>query len=167
MGGFAISRAAASSPELFSALVYLSAFVPAPGEWLIRLARRDPDSLLRRATALRPTHLHLRPAFAKDAFYAHCSDADVGWATSRLRPDPLLPLVQRFPAHPELKIPRAFIECAFDKAISLPRQRAMYQRFPFDRVISMDTDHSPFLSAPEPLAEHLASLSELELDEDF
>ncbi len=161
MGGFAVSRAAASSPELFSALVYLSAFVPAPGEWLIQLALRDRDSLLRRGTAFRPTHLHLRPAFAKDAFYADCSDADVAWATSRLRPDPLLPLLQRYPEHPKLEIPRAFIECAFDKAISLSRQRAMYRRFPFDRVISMDTGHSPFLSAPDQLAEHLASLSEL------
>jgi hypothetical protein len=37
----------------------------------------------------------------------------------------------------------------------------MYRRFPFDRVVSMDTDHSPFLSAPDQLAEHLSSLSEL------
>jgi pimeloyl-ACP methyl ester carboxylesterase len=161
MGGFALSRAAASSPELFSALVYLSAFVPAPGEHLIRLARRDRESLLSRCTAVRPPHLHLRPAWAKEAFYADCSDDDVAWATSRLRPDPLLPLVQRFPAHRDLTMPRVYIECAFDKAISLPRQRAMYRRFPFDRVISMDTDHSPFLSAPELLAEHLASVSEL------
>ncbi len=161
MGGFAVSRAAAYFSELFSGLVYLSAFVPAPGEWLVRLARRDPDSLLRQGTAIRPTHLHLRPACAKEVFYAGCSDADIAWAASQLRPDPLLPLVQRYPAHPELGIPRAYIECAFDKAISLPRQRAMYQRFPFDRVISMDTDHSPFLSAPDLLAEHLASLSEL------
>jgi pimeloyl-ACP methyl ester carboxylesterase len=161
MGGFAISRAAASSPELFSALVYLTAFVPARGEWLIRLALRDRDSLLRRGTAPGLTHLHLRQAFAKDTFYGDCSDADVAWATSRLRPDPLLPLVQRFPAHSKLEIPRAFIECASDKAISLSRQRAMYRRFPFDRVISMDTDHSPFLSAPGQLADHLASLSEL------
>jgi pimeloyl-ACP methyl ester carboxylesterase len=161
MGGFALSRAAASSPELFAALVYLTAFVPSPGEWLIQLARKDPESLLPRCTAVRPPHLRLRPAWAEETFYANCSDADVAWATSRLRPDPLLPLLQRFPAHGELEMPRAYIECAFDKAISLPRQRAMYQRFPFDRVISMDTNHSPFLSAPELLADHLASLSEL------
>jgi pimeloyl-ACP methyl ester carboxylesterase len=161
MGGFAISRAAASSPELFSALVYLAAFVPVPGEWLIRLALRDPDSLLRRGTTFRPPHLCLRPGYAKDLFYADCSDADVEWATSRVRPDPLVPLLQRYPAHPELGIPRAYIECAFDKAISLSRQRAMYRRFSFDRVISLETGHSPFLSAPDLLAEHLASLSEL------
>jgi pimeloyl-ACP methyl ester carboxylesterase len=161
MGGFAISRAAVSEPELFSTLVYLAAFVPAPGEGLIQLALRDRDSLLRRSTAFRPTHLNLRPAFAKQAFYADCSDADVAWARSRLRPDPLFPLLQRYPAHPKLEIPRAFIECAFDRAISLSRQRAMYRRFPFDRVISMDTGHSPFLSAPGQLADHLASLSEL------
>jgi pimeloyl-ACP methyl ester carboxylesterase len=161
MGGFAVSRAAASSPELFSALVYLSAFVPAPGESLLHLARRDRDSLVRRSSTLRPTHLQIRPACARGVFYADCSEADVAWATSRLRPEPLIPLVQRYPACPKLEIPRAFIECAFDKAISLPRQRAMYRRFPFDRVFSLDTGHSPFLSAPDRLAGHLASLSEL------
>jgi pimeloyl-ACP methyl ester carboxylesterase len=161
MGGFAVSRAAASSPELFSALVYLSAFVPVPGDSLVQLALRDRDSLLRRSSALRPTHLHVRPACAKDVFYGDCSAADVAWATSRLRPDPLLPLVQRYPARSELRIPRAFIECTLDKAISLSRQRAMHRRFPFERVISMETAHSPFLSAPDLLARHLASLSEL------
>jgi pimeloyl-ACP methyl ester carboxylesterase len=161
MGGFAISRAAASSPELFSTLVYLTAFVPVRGEWLIHLARQDPDSLLGQGTTFRPTHLHLRPERAKEMFYADCSDADVAWAMSRLRPDPLLPLFQRYPGHPESEVPRAYIECASDKAISLPRQRAMYRRLPFDRVVTMDTDHSPFLSAPDLLAGHLASLSEL------
>jgi pimeloyl-ACP methyl ester carboxylesterase len=161
MGGFAISRAAESSPELFSALVYLTAFVPARGEWLINLARQDSDSLLGQSTTFRPTHLHLRPGWAKEVFYADCSDADVAWAMSRLRPDPLLPLYQRYPGHPDLEVPRTYIECASDKAISLARQRAMYRRFPFDRVITMDTDHSPFLSAPDLLAGHLASLSGL------
>ena len=161
MGGFAISRAAVSSPELFSSLVYLSAFVPTPGEWMAGLALRDPDSLLLRGTFPGPTHLYPRRARAKDLFYAGCSDVDVAWAKSRLRPDPLLPLLQRFPAPRELELPRAFIECTLDKALSLPRQRAMYQRFPFDRVVSMKTDHSPFLSAPDLLAEHLDSLSEL------
>jgi pimeloyl-ACP methyl ester carboxylesterase len=161
MGGFAISRAAASSPELFSSLVYLAAFVPSPGESMLGLALRDRDTLLHRSTFPGPTHLYLWPARAKEMFYAGCSDADVAWATSRLRPDPLLPLLQRFPAQRELALPRAYIECILDKALSLPRQRAMYERFPFDRVVSMETDHSPFLSAPDLLAEHLDTLSDL------
>jgi pimeloyl-ACP methyl ester carboxylesterase len=160
MGGFAVSRAASSSPELFSALVYLSAFVPAPGECLYRLARRDPDSLVLPGSRIRLTHVVFHPGCTREAFYATCSDADVAWAMSRLRPDPLLPLLQRYPAHPELGIPRAYIECSLDKAISLPRQRAMYRRFAFDRVVTMDTDHSPFISAPGALAEHLDSLAE-------
>jgi pimeloyl-ACP methyl ester carboxylesterase len=159
MGGFAISRAAASAPDLFSALVYLSAFVPAPGESLFGLVRRDPDSLILPSTRIRLAHVKFRPGCTREAFYATCSDADVVWATSRLRPDPLIPLLQRYPAHPELRIPRAYIECSLDKAISLPRQRAMYRRFAFDRVITMETDHSPFLSAPGALAEHLDSLA--------
>jgi pimeloyl-ACP methyl ester carboxylesterase len=161
MGGFPVSRAAASYPELFSALVYLCAFVPVPGDCLVRLALRDRDSLLRRSTVVRPPHLRARRARVREVFYADCSEADVEWATSRLRPDPLLPLLQRYPGRSELRIPRAYIECTLDKAVSLHRQRAMHRRFPFERVIPMETAHSPFLSAPDLLAGHLASLSEI------
>lgn len=160
MGGLAISRAAAASPDMFSGLVYLSAFVPASGESLFQLARQDPESLVLPSARIRLTRVKLRPGCTREAFYTTCSDADVAWATSRLRPDPLLPLLQRYPAHPELGIPRAYIECSLDRAISLPRQRAMYQRFAFDRVVTMDADHSPFLSVPGALAEHLDSLAE-------
>ena len=127
---------------------------------MIQLARRDPESLLLPSTRIRLTHVTFRPGRTKEVFYATCSEADVAWATSRLRPDPLLPLLQRYPAHPEPAIPRAYIECSLDRAISLPRQRAMCRRFAFDRVVTMDSDHSPFLSAPGALAEHLDSLAE-------
>jgi hypothetical protein len=38
-------------------------------------------------------------------------------------------------------------------------QRRMYCALPCDRVIAMDTAHSPFISAPATLALHLATLA--------
>jgi hypothetical protein len=35
----------------------------------------------------------------------------------------------------------------------------MAERAGIDRIVTLDTDHSPFLSAPDDLAERLAELS--------
>lgn len=45
-----------------------------------------------------------------------------------------------------------------DRAISPSFQKEMYGRLPCRKVISMDTGHWPFYSAPEELAGHLTSL---------
>ncbi len=56
------------------------------------------------------------------------------------------------------RIPRVYIECLRDRAISPSVQRQMYTALPCRKVITMDTDHSPFFSAPEELVAHLTSL---------
>jgi hypothetical protein len=56
---------------------------------------------------------------------------------------------------------RAYIECTEDRAISVASQRAMLERSHVDEVVSMRTDHSPFLSAPEELSEQLHALAGL------
>ena len=56
------------------------------------------------------------------------------------------------------RIPRVYIECTKDRAVSIASQRAMVERLPCQKVITMETDHSPFFSAPEQLAKHLMAL---------
>jgi len=51
-----------------------------------------------------------------------------------------------------------FIECLRDRAHSLSFQRSVYETFSFQQVVSMDTSHSPFFSAPDELVAHLAAL---------
>jgi pimeloyl-ACP methyl ester carboxylesterase len=52
-------------------------------------------------------------------------------------------------------VPRFYVEGLRDNAVSIAYQRAMTGRTPCERVFSLDCDHSPFLSAPEALAEIL------------
>jgi hypothetical protein len=155
-----ITRVAAESPELVAALVYLCAFVPLAGDSLMALGRLDHESLLQRNVSLRPPSLRLRPGCARDVFYAQCAERDAAWAAAQLRPDPLLPVLQRLPQEPPPELRRGYIECTEDRAISLARQRAMAARARCDWVLSMRTDHSPFLSAPQELVEHLHGLAE-------
>jgi len=158
MGGIVISQAATEGPGEFAALVYLCAFVPERGESLASLGRLDPSSLVPKSARLGLTGPRIRADRAKNVFYGSCSDEDARWASARLQVDPWLPLVQGFrPRHP-IRVPRVYVECTQDRAISLDRQRAMRARFDFERVVTLDTDHSPFLSRPDELAAHLADI---------
>ena len=56
------------------------------------------------------------------------------------------------------RLPRIYISCSLDRAISPSIQEAMYSKLPCEKVIKMDTSHSPWFSAPEELAKHLLSL---------
>jgi hypothetical protein len=48
-------------------------------------------------------------------------------------------------------ISRAYIECLRDKALGPITQKKMYTALPCQKVYSLQTSHSPFLSAPEQL----------------
>lgn len=58
------------------------------------------------------------------------------------------------------RIPRIYIETLQDHAIPLEYQRKMYAAMPCERVISLDTDHTPMASMPERLVEELLALAE-------
>jgi hypothetical protein len=58
------------------------------------------------------------------------------------------------------QVPRYYVECWRDRAIPLAAQRAMIQASPCHWVFSLDTDHSPFFSAPEAFATALADVAE-------
>jgi len=161
MGGVAITQAAFDAPHLFSALVYLCAFVPVAGESLFRLVRRDRQSHVLAHTSFGLARVGFERTRAQEIFYEGCSEADVHWAIDRLRPEPLWPLLQRVVGRNGIDLPRGYIECTRDRAISIERQRAMATRASCQRVATMEADHSPFLSSPEELALHLHDMAEL------
>jgi hypothetical protein len=56
------------------------------------------------------------------------------------------------------RIPRVYIETLRDRGVSPSLQKKMYTALPCQMVMSMETSHSPFFSAPQELARHLTSL---------
>lgn len=56
--------------------------------------------------------------------------------------------------------PRVYIETLRDRALPLPLQRRMHTDTPCAAVYSLPTGHSPFLSAPQALAEVLARVTD-------
>ena len=165
MGGIAITQAAENGPEQVRALVYLCAFLPRNGDSLMTWASRDRESLVNPTTTLPQPDgtIRFKLECARDAFYASCSEEDAAFAESRLvaqSPQPFETPVQTTPEHWG-RIPRYYIECARDRAITLMLQREMQKHSPCRQTFSIDTDHSPFFSAPEELAEILSRIDDL------
>jgi len=160
MGGLAITQAAADEPSLFAGLVYLCAFAPRRGESLLSLGRSDAASRVPAAARWGLGRISIRPERAVAAFYNDCTAEDAQRSIARLVPTPMLPLLQRVERPDDLRVKQAYIECTRDQAISIEVQRRMHQRFAMQRVVTMEADHSPFLSAAEELASHLDSIAQ-------
>ena len=96
----------------------------------------------------------------KDMFYGDCSDEDVARATSLLVPGALAPqgTPVRISAEHFGRVPRVYIECLRDRALTPSFQKGMYTATPCQAILSMETSHSPFFSAPQELVHHLTSL---------
>ena len=86
--------------------------------------------------------------------------ADLALAKSLRRPEPLAPLGTPVDVSDERfgSVPRAYVRCAGDRAITPANQDRMLAALPCDAVYGMETGHSPFLAAPGVLTDHLRSV---------
>lgn len=150
MGGMVISQVGEHRPDKIKSLVYLCAFLLKDSESMHTDEGKPPEPLSMTDEAL------------KELFYGDCTDADFQWAKSLLVPQPQAPVFA--PIHITDKnygrVPRFYITCLLDQAIKPAFQKQMYTAMPCQRVISMNTSHSPFLSAPEELARNLLGLTD-------
>jgi pimeloyl-ACP methyl ester carboxylesterase len=162
LGGAVISRVAERLPARIRHLVYLAAYLLAPGGSVAQAARADVGSLLapNMIPVERGVSCTLRPEVLRDAFYGSCSGADFEFARQRLTPQPLKLLVSTLDVSTSKfgSVPRAYIETARDRAVTLDAQRRMQAQLPCARVFTLDSDHSPFLGQPEALARILISI---------
>jgi pimeloyl-ACP methyl ester carboxylesterase len=161
-GGIVISEVAEHRPRRIRTLVYLTAFLLRDGESLFDLAGSDEASLVPPNMVMSEdkSSSTIREEALRDTFYGECSDDDVALARLCLQPEPTVPLAT--PVHITDEnygsVPRVYIECLRDKAMVLPLARRMQAALPCDRVLTIDTDHSPFFSRPDELAALLGSV---------
>ena len=161
MGGQVISAAAETAPELFSRLVYLTAFLPANGDSIVSLAALDKNSDIADATrtSLIKGLIAINPDTAHPIFYGDCSADDFEWVKPRLVAEPARPSFSKLHLSARFEsVPRSYIRCTQDRAISIQLQDLMVARQPCQRVASLDASHSPFLSMPDMLAAALLSV---------
>lgn len=165
MGGIAITQAAENCPDSVSTVVYLCAYLPRNGDSLATWASQDRESMANRSTIERRSEgsVAFKADSVREAFYSRCNDGDFAFAQSRLVEQATEPFRTPVVTTSERwgRIPRYYIECARDKAITLRCQREMQSHSQCRHTFSIDTDHSPFLSAPEELAAILLQIADL------
>lgn len=159
MGGVAITQAAENCHKQIGALVYVCAFLPRNGDSLVTWASQDRASMVNPNTT-RPRAdgaIEFKLEHSREAFYGNCTDDDVAFAQSRLVAQSSAPLGTPVETTAERwgRIPRYYIECGRDRAITPELQQKMEKSSPCRQMFSIDTDHSPFFSAPEQLADIL------------
>ena len=164
LGGLVISQTAERVPEKISSLVYLCAMLLQDGQSTIDAAVNDPTSQLMANISLDESGAtsSVAEAAVRDLFYGDCTVAAGDKATRLLVPEPVGPATT--PVHLTIdgwgSVPRSYILCSQDRAISPTAQRAMIASVGVDRVIEMDSSHSPFISQPERLAAVLVDLED-------
>lgn len=162
-GGAVISQAAEQRPEKVKLLVYLAAFLLRDGETLFSAAEDETGSLVLPNLVMSEdgSSATIREDVIVEALFHDCPDEDAKRAKSRFVPQALAPFATPLALTEGNfgRVPRTYIETLQDRAVSPPFQKEMYERLPCQKVVSMDTSHSPFFSAPEELAGHLESLA--------
>jgi pimeloyl-ACP methyl ester carboxylesterase len=160
--GIVISQVAERVPDRIAVLVYVTAFLLESGQTLLEIANQDSQSLVLPSLVVADDQLSARfmEEAAREAFYGQCSDEDVVLALSLLRPEALAPIATpvRTTAARFGRVPRVFVECTLDRAITLPIQRQMQAALPCRNRITMQSDHSPFLSHAAELTDALLAL---------
>jgi pimeloyl-ACP methyl ester carboxylesterase len=152
-GGFVISEAAEKAPDALAGLIYVTAIIPQPGQSLLEAAGFDPS-------IVPPIDENgcmekFSDDVAKERFYHRCLPEVQAEACRHLYAEPMAP--DRAPSGVTWerwgRVPRAYVECSDDIALDLAtQQRKMQAAAPCDPVYTLDTDHSPFLCAPEALS---------------
>ncbi|MBV9539748.1 MAG: alpha/beta fold hydrolase [Alphaproteobacteria bacterium] len=163
-GGAMITQAAEYCPGQVKSLVFLTAFLLENGKSLMDMSQLDADSHLAGKVDIAPDQstASVQPDALRDCFYAQCSDEDFDFAARGLNRDEAVaglatPVKTSAPKFGSL--PRYYIECLKDNAISIDMQRRMHAAQPCQRVYSLDTDHSPFFSTPDTLAKILSRIA--------
>jgi pimeloyl-ACP methyl ester carboxylesterase len=162
LGGMAISAAAEKAPERIKTLVFLAAFLPRDGEALLAIEHRNPKAVVPKSMIIDADHVSgtIMLDRVRDLFYHDCTDADISYASARLRPQALAALATPVHLTPERfgRLPRVYIECTDDHALGIEMQRDMVAKSPPVDVRSLHSSHSPFLSMPDKLAAALSDL---------
>ncbi len=161
-GGAVISQAAEERPARVESLIYLAAFMLTDGQSVLDIAGNDEgNEILPAAEFIEDGKaIVISPDKARKPLYMDCSEEDSNWAIEQLVAEATEPVGANIKLTAENygRIPRFYIECLQDRGISPKSQRAMIAAQPPERVITMNTSHSPFISKPKELAGHLLSI---------
>lgn len=155
-GGLVVSQAAERDPQAMDALVYICAMMLPDGMSRAQFkALEDPtpdfDALI--SPVFGGAGTVVDPARAGPVFAQLSPPEQVAKALPRLMAEPHGPRSTPLHVTPERwgSLPRTYVETLHDRTIPVTSQRRMQAMSPGARVVTLDADHSPYLSAPDEL----------------
>ena len=155
--GIMISQAAEYRPHKIEKLVYLAAYLIPNGKTQREYSLQDTHGVLKPYVTIdEQLNAHtLQPEIYKEGLYADCDDDITQLAKVLLSHEPVESGTTPLQLTEENygSIPRVYIECTEDKAVTPFIQRKMYTETPCEKVYSLPTGHSPFFSRPQELTE--------------
>ena len=161
--GIMISQTAEYRPDKIEKLVYLAAYLIPNGKTQREYSLQDTAGVLKPyVTMHEELNAHtLQPGIYKEGLYADCDDDIAELAKVILSHEPVESGVTPLQLTEEKygSIPRYYIECTEDRAVTPFIQRKMYTETPCERIYSMATSHSPFFSKPKELTSILCEIA--------
>lgn len=160
--GIMISQVAEYRPDKIETLVYLAAYLVPNGKTQREYSIQDTEGWLKPYVVLHPERAShcLREEIYKQGLYHDCDDDITEMARLLLSQEPiesgLVPL--QLTDGNWGRIPRVYIECTEDRAVTPFIQRKMYTETPCDKIFRLNSSHSPFFSQPAQLTSILLSL---------
>ncbi|HEX3453219.1 MAG TPA: alpha/beta fold hydrolase [Gaiellaceae bacterium] len=164
MGGAVITQAAALCPDRVASMVFVAAFMPADGQSLLDLTRLQEgrgDMIQANLVVEGDPPMATLSAEATTAAVYNCCPPDVAaTAAARRRPQAVAVFATPVSVDDErlAAIPRSYVLTKQDNSIPVALQRRMIAEHPCAKVVELDTDHAPQLSATDEL---VAALDEL------
>jgi pimeloyl-ACP methyl ester carboxylesterase len=147
--GIMTSQAAEYRPDKIDKLVYLAAYLIPNGKTQREYSLQDTQGILKPyVTMCEELNAHtLQPEIYKEGLYADCDDNITELAKLLLSHEPVESAITplRLTEDNYGRIPRIYIECTEDKAVTPFIQRKMYLETPCEKVYSLRASHSPFL----------------------
>ena len=160
--GIMISQVAEYRPDRIEKLVYLAAYLIPNGKTQREYSMQDTQGVLKPYVTVHEglQATTLQPEIYKEGLYADCDDDITELAKVLLSQEPVQSAITPLQLTEENfgSIPRVYIECTEDKAVTPFIQHKMYTEMPCEKVYSLPASHSPFFSKPKELVEILCSL---------
>lgn len=155
--GIIISQAAEYRPDKIEKLIYLAAYLIPNGKTQREYSVQDTSGWLKPYVTV---HEHtksttLQPVIYKEGLYHDCDEDITEMAKVILSHEPIESGVTPLQLSDGNfgRVPRFYIECTDDRAVTPFIQKKMYTDTPCKKVYSMRTSHSPFFSKPKELVD--------------
>ncbi len=163
--GIMISQVAEYRSDKIEKLIYLAAYLIPNSKTQREYSSQDTESVLKPFVTIYPElNAHtLQTEIYKEGLYHDCHDSITELAKLLLSHEPIESGITPLQLSDKNygSVPRFYIECTKDKAVTPFIQRKMYTETPCEKIYSMETSHSPFFSRPQELSNILCEIASI------